>query len=137
MINRKRALVQGWLIALLMVVPICPAQSSRSVKTAQAPPETGVAIYYSDQLVGRPVANGEKYDNKALTAAHRTLPFGTMVKVTNLKNNKSTVVKINDRGPHGSKANIIDLSRRAAEEIDMIKDGKVKVKIEVVDAAKK
>ena len=83
------------------------------------------------------MANGEKYDNKALTAAHRTLPFGTMVKVTNLKNNKSTVVKINDRGPHGSKANTIDLSRRAAEEIDMIKDGKVKVKIEVVDATKK
>ena len=65
------------------------------------------------------------------------LQFGTMVKVTSLKNNKSTVVKINDRGPHGSKANIIDLSRRAAEEIDMIKDGKAKVKIEVVDATKK
>ena len=92
---------------------------------------------YRDQLVGRPVANGEKYDNKALGAAHRTLPFGTMVKVTNLKNNKSTVVKINDRGPHGSKANIIDRSKRATEEIDMIKDGKVKVKIEVVDTTKK
>jgi rare lipoprotein A len=92
---------------------------------------------YSDKLVGRPLPSGEKYDNKALSAAHRTLLFGTMVKVTNLKNNKSTVVKINDRGPHGSKTLLIDLSRRAAEEIDMIKDGKTKVTIEVVEVAKK
>ncbi len=137
MINRNLTLYLGWLIALLTVVPICRAQSSPPVKTGPAGSETGFAIYYSDQLVGRPLANGEKYDNKALSAAHRTLPFGTMVKVTNLKNNKSTIVKINDRGPHGSKANIIDLSRRAAEEIDMIKDGKAKVKIEVVEATKK
>ena len=137
MINRNNTLVLGWLLVLLFVAPIYPAQSSSPVKTASAGPETGWANYYSDKLVGRPLANGEKYDNKVLSAAHRTLPFGTMVKVTNLKNNKSTVVRINDRGPHGSKANIIDLSRRAAEEIDMIKDGKAKVKIEVVGAAKK
>ena len=137
MINRRNTLVLGWLLASLFVAPIYPGQTSRPVKAASAGPETGFAIYYSDQLVGRPLANGEKYDSKVLSAAHRTLPFGTMVKVTNLKNDKSTVVKINDRGPHGSKANIIDLSRRAAEEIDMIKDGKAKVRIEVVEAAKK
>jgi rare lipoprotein A len=69
-----------------------------------------------------------------MSAAHKTLPFGTMVKVTNLKNNKSVVVRINDRGPHGSKDKIIEVTRRAAEELDMIKDGKAKVQIEVVKA---
>jgi rare lipoprotein A len=83
-------------------------------------------------MQGKPVFSGEKYDKNALTAAHRTLPIGTMVKVTNLKNNKSVVVKINDRGPHGSKARIIDLSGRAAQELDMIKDGTAKVRLEVL-----
>jgi rare lipoprotein A len=60
-----------------------------------------------------------------------------MVKVTNLKNSKSVVVRINDRGPHGPKTDIIDLSGRAAQDLDMIKDGRAKVKLEVVEAAKK
>ena len=83
------------------------------------------------------MTSGEKYDKNALTAAHRTLPLGTMVKVTNLKNNKSVVVRINDRGPHGPKTEIIDISGRAAQELDMIKDGRAKVKLEVVEAVKK
>jgi rare lipoprotein A len=96
--------------------------------------ETGIAIFYSDSMQGRPLTSGEKYDKNALTAAHRTLPLGSMVKVTNLKNNKSVVVKINDRGPHGSKQRIIDLSRRAAEELEMVRDGKAKVKLEAVQS---
>ena len=99
--------------------------------------QTGTAVYYSDKLVGRPLTSGEKYDKNALTAAHRTLPLGTIVKVTNLKNNKSVVVRINDRGPHGPKTEIIDVSGRAAQELDMVKDGRAKVKVEVVEAAKK
>ena len=99
--------------------------------------ESGTAIFYSDKLIGRPLASGEKYDKDALTGAHRTLPFGTMVEVTNLKNNKSVVVRINDRGPHGSKTEIIDLSGRAAQELDMIKDGRAKVNLKVVEAGKK
>jgi rare lipoprotein A len=95
-------------------------------------PETGIAIFYSDALQGKAVTSGEKYDKDALTAAHRTLPLGTRVKVTNLKNNKSVVVKINDRGPHGSIKRIIDLSRRAAQELDMIQDGKAQVNLKVV-----
>ena len=78
------------------------------------------------------MASGEKYDKDALTAAHRALPLGTMVKVTNLKNNKSVVVKVNDRGPHGSNKRIIDLSRRAAQELDMVQDGKAQVRVELV-----
>lgn len=115
-------------------------KGSASKPAASAPvgkEETGTAIFYSDKLVGRPLASGEKYDKDALTGAHRTLPFGTMVEVTNLKNNKNVVVRINDRGPHGSKTEIIDLSGRAARELDMIKDGRTKVKLKVVEAAKK
>ena len=99
--------------------------------------ETGTAIFYSDSLVGRPLTSGEKYDKNALTGAHRTLPLGTMVEVTNLKNGKSVVVRINDRGPHGPKTEIIDVSGRAAQELDMVKDGRAKIKLKVVEAAKK
>src|SRR5262245_35341277 len=105
------------------------AQTSSTSKTGI---ETGIAIFYSDAMQGKAVASGEKYDKDALTAAHRTLPLGTMVKVTNLKNNKSVVVKINDRGPHGSNKRIIDLSRRAAQDLDMIQDGKAQVRVELV-----
>jgi len=111
----------------------------KATKQASSPApkaETGTAVFYSDKLVGRPLTSGEKYDKNALTAAHRTLPLGTKVKVTNLKNNKSAVVRINDRGPHGPKTEIIDLSGKAAQELDMVKDGRAKVKLEVVEAAK-
>jgi len=112
-------------------------KAAKPASTSAAKEETGTAVFYSDKLVGRPLTSGEKYDKNALTAAHRTLPLGTMVKVTNLKNNKSVVVRINDRGPHGAKTEIIDVSGRAAQELDMIKDGRAKVKLEVVEAAKK
>ena len=114
-----------------------------AILTAQTAPattgkkQTGTAIFYSDKLHGHALTTGEKYDKNALTAAHRTLPFGTMVRVTNLKNDKSVVVRINDRGPHGPKSQIIDVSGRAAQELDMIEDGRAKVTLEVVEAAKK
>ena len=113
------------------------AKANKAATSAAAKEETGSAVFYSDKLVGRPLTSGEKYDKNALTAAHRTLPLGTMVKVSNLKNSKSVVVRINDRGPHGPKTDIIDLSGRAAQDLDMIKDGRAKVKLEVVEAAKK
>ena len=99
--------------------------------------ETGTAVFYNDNLVGRPLTSGEKYDKNALTGAHRTLPLGTMVEVTNLKNGKSVVVRINDRGPHGPKTEIIDVSGRAAQELDMVKDGRAKIKLKVIEAAAK
>src|SRR5262245_58255773 len=113
------------------------AQQKAAKPAASMTAETGNAIFYSDKLIGRPLTSGEKYDRNALTAAHRTLPLGTMVRVTNLKNNKNVVVRINDRGPHGSKSDIIDLSGRAAQELDFIKEGRAKVKLEVVEAASK
>jgi rare lipoprotein A len=117
------------------------------VGTAQSPPAAigtstepikGTCVYYNDKFQGRVTASGQKYDKGALTAAHRTLPFGTVVKVTNLENNKNVVVRVNDRGPHGgSKAKIIEITSRAAKEIDMIKKGKVQCQIEVVESGKK
>jgi rare lipoprotein A len=94
--------------------------------------QKGQASYYADKFNGRTTANGEKFSNSKMTAAHNTLPFNTMVKVTNLKNNKTVVVRINDRGPF-SKGRIIDLSKAAANKIDMVADGVANVKIEVVD----
>ena len=92
--------------------------------------EEGDASYYADKLDGNKTASGEPYDKDAFTAAHRTLPFGTKVKVTYLKSGKSVDVVINDRGPH-SKNRIIDLSGAAAKEIGIIDAGHGVVSLEV------
>jgi len=93
--------------------------------------EIGFASYYNDAFHGDPTASGELYDKNELTAAHREYPFGTLVRVTNLGNGKSVVVRINDRGPH-QKERIIDISGQAARELDLVRMGVAKVKIEVM-----
>ena len=95
--------------------------------------QTGNASWYGGKFQGRPTANGEIFDTNMFTAAHRTLPFGTRVKVTNLRNGKSTIVRINDRGPF-IQGRIIDLSKAAAEAIGMIDTGTAPVRVEVVEA---
>jgi rare lipoprotein A len=90
--------------------------------------ETGVACYYGDEFVHRPMANGKKFSQHKLTAAHKTLPFGTKVKVINLTNHQRVKVRITDRGPF-VKGRIIDLSKKAARRIDMINDGVVQVEL--------
>ena len=97
--------------------------------SALAGSEQGTASYYADSLDGNPTASGEPYDRQAMTAAHRTLPFGTMVKVTNLTNDQSVVIRINDRGPH-TKNRIIDVSRAAAEKLGLLESGTATVRIE-------
>lgn len=94
--------------------------------------DTGVASYYATKFHGRKTASGEIFHKDSLTAAHKTLPFGTKVRVTNLKNNKSVIVKVNDRGMQGKKR-IIDLSPAAAKELNMIGSGLIKVKVEVLE----
>lgn len=89
----------------------------------------GGASYYAKKFNGKRTASGEKHQPQALTAAHRTLPFGTMVLVTNLRNKKQVIVRINDRGPF-TKGRIIDLSHSAASQIDMIRAGVANVKVE-------
>jgi rare lipoprotein A (peptidoglycan hydrolase) len=92
----------------------------------------GKASYYGNEFESRKTANGEFYSGSKLTAAHRELPFGTYLKVTNRKNQKQVIVKVNDRGPFVS-GRILDLSRSAAEQLDMIRDGIAEVEIEILD----
>jgi len=104
--------------------------------TAKAPPEKphatnvvrGYASWYGESQM---TASGERFNKNAMTAAHRSLPLGTHVRVTNTKNGKSVVVRINDRGPYG-KGRIIDLSEAAAKQLDMIDAGVAPVTLEVV-----
>lgn len=108
------------------------------VEAAPAPVATrslgsGVASYYGRKFHGRRTASGELFDMGAMTAAHRTLPFGTLVRVTNPRNGKSVIVRINDRGPYSGKR-VIDLSRAAAQEIGLIAAGHGKVDLELVEA---
>lgn len=107
---------------------------SQSNGQIYAQTQTGLGTYYADKYHGRPTASGELYDKYKFSAAHRTLGFGTMVRVTRLDNGRSVVVKVNDRGPF-SEGRIIDVSRVAAEQLDMIRDGEVQVRIEVVPGA--
>ena len=93
---------------------------------------SGVASYYGPGFHGRRTANGERFDMHAMTAAHRTLPFGTKLKVTNLSNGKSTIVRVNDRGPYAGNR-VIDLSVAAAKQIGAIHSGVAKVSLEVVN----
>ncbi|CAB1277071.1 septal ring lytic transglycosylase RlpA family protein [Candidatus Nitrosacidococcus tergens] len=94
--------------------------------------EKGVASWYGSKFQGRPTASGEVFDENQMTAAHRTLPFGCYVLVTNLKNDQQVIVKINDRGGfHGER--IIDLSRAAAEKIGLVKSGLESVKVESIN----
>jgi rare lipoprotein A len=95
--------------------------------------EYGKASFYANKFEGRTTASGEKYWHSKLTAAHRTLPFNTRVKVTNLEKNLSVIVRINDRGPF-VKDRIIDLSKSAAKKLEFIKDGVCDVKVEVLDS---
>ncbi|MEO0462188.1 MAG: septal ring lytic transglycosylase RlpA family protein [Pseudomonadota bacterium] len=91
----------------------------------------GVASYYGKRFHGRRTANGERFNMNAMTAAHKTLPFGTRVRVTNPRNGRSIVVRINDRGPF-VRGRTIDLSRAAATKLDMISSGHARVKLDIV-----
>jgi rare lipoprotein A len=102
-----------------------PARSARQV-------QRGKATWYGGKFQGRKTASGERFDKHKLTAAHRKLPFGTRVRVTNMSNGRSVVVRINDRGPFGGKGRIIDVSKAAARKLKMIRAGVVEVEVEVL-----
>jgi rare lipoprotein A len=95
----------------------------------------GRASWYGERFHGRKTASGERFDMRAMTAAHRRLPFGTKVRVTNVENGRSVVVRINDRGPFG-RGRIIDLSKAAAARIGMIRKGIVEVTLEVLQCGR-
>ena len=120
----KKLLAAG-ILAILVCTPLIT--SAKSVGDTQV----GIASYYGGKFHGRKTANGERFDMHALTAAHKTLPLGTKVRVTHVKTGKSVVVRINDRGPY-IKGRVIDLSRRAARELGMIRSGVAKVRVEIL-----
>jgi len=106
----------------------------RSLKTAKRVPKviTGVSSFYGTDFHGKLTANGEVYDMYGLTAAHKTLPLNTIVRVTNLANNKSLILRINDRGPY-IKGRILDCSYGAAKKLDFLLQGTTKVRIEIIE----
>lgn len=124
--------------ACLLVFSSCSANKKASTKTAATPKPTrigtrqvGIASWYGDPYHGRKAASGEVYNMNAFTAAHKSLPFETWVRVKNLSNKKITEVRITDRGPFVA-GRIIDLSRASAQQIELIGPGTAKVRIEVI-----
>jgi rare lipoprotein A len=107
-----------------------PDAKSRSFSSAWlAGSQSGIATYYASSLAGQRTASGERYDPASLTAAHRYLPFGTIVEVRRGDGRRSVIVRINDRGPFGSDRKIIDLSYRAAQALGIVRAGTANVVI--------
>ena len=129
------------LLPLLALVVLASCGSSRSVsKTSPTAPrgkaytQKGLGSYYANKFAGRATASGSIYRPGEMTAAHNTLPFGTVIRVTNTRNGRSVEVTVTDRGPH-TKGYIVDVSRRAAVQLDIIEAGVVPVVVTVIKAA--
>ncbi len=118
------------LLCVLITVTGC-ATTGGSLAPANGGSEVGVASYYSRAHDGRPTASGARYDERDLTAAHRTLPFGTRVRVTNLANGRTIVVRITDRGPF-VRGRVLDVSLQAARDLDFVRAGTARVRLEVL-----
>jgi rare lipoprotein A len=117
-------------IALVIAVAACGPKPKPEPDTSHAGAVVrGYASWYGESQM---TASGERFDKHAMTAAHRSLPLGTHVRVTNTRNGRSVVVRINDRGPYGGHGRIIDLSEAAAKQLDMIDAGVAPVTLEVV-----
>lgn len=107
----------------------CLAQSPSKSAAPAAGSTTGICSFYSKAMDGHITASREKFDSNAMTAAHRTFPMGTKLKITNLSNQKSVLVTVNDRGPY-VKGRTMSVTRHAAEELGFVKEGTAKVQIE-------
>ena len=124
------------LAILIVIIAPCPAfGSNQNIKPSVLKIQKGLAAFYAATLHGEKTASGETYNKNEFVGAHPSLPLGTVVRVTNLENKKAIKVRIIDRGPSSkdqAKGFIIDLSKSAAEALDFVKQGKTKVKIEVL-----
>jgi rare lipoprotein A len=123
----SRALIAGG--AVLLAGQIVPHPAVARPETRAFFRQTGVASWYGPGFHGRRTASGERFDQNELTAAHRQLPLGTEVTVTNLENGRAITVEINDRGPYVG-GRVIDLSRAAAQRLGIVEDGLATVRIE-------
>jgi rare lipoprotein A len=117
------------------VLVLASISASAAAQKRSRAVETGFATFYSRSFEGEKTASGKRFDGDALVAAHRTLPFGTVVRVTNLENGRRVTVRIIDRGPYGKnwrEGTVIDLSPAAARRLGMLKDGQVRARVSVV-----
>lgn len=120
------------ILVIIMMISTLGLYSFKNNTKDNEEVKTSYASYYHDKFNGRKTASGEVFHNTKLTAAHRTLPFGTKVKVTNLRNGESVVVIINDRGPfHAARA--LDLSKAAYDEIGNLRTGTMPIEFEIID----
>jgi rare lipoprotein A len=123
-----------WLVKTMLTISLASFCSIGLAKTAKndfSDGQTGVASYFNDKYHGQRTSNGELYNKNALTAAHASLPFGTVLHVVNLKNHRSVDVRINSRTHHANRR-LLDLSRRAAKDLGFINAGLTKVKITIL-----
>jgi rare lipoprotein A len=132
MVRRIPKHVAALAVVSLVIATLSACGTAPPVRESSGYRATGLASYYGKKFHGRRTASGERYNMNALTAAHRSLKFGSRVKVTNLKTKRSVVVRVNDRGPF-VRGRIIDLSWAAAKRIGMIGDGVVRVEVRTVD----
>ncbi|WGE31784.1 septal ring lytic transglycosylase RlpA family protein [Actinobacillus genomosp. 2] len=132
----KKAVKQTALKAKKTAKTVKKSLKEQHKHTARNHYQSGVASYYADKFNGRRTANGERFSNAAMTAAHKTLPFGTLVEVTNTRNGRSVVVRVNDRGPYAH-ARVVDLSKAAARQLGMHHHGTAHVKLAVLNKNKK
>ncbi len=137
-----RNLLLGCAVAALVALSAQSEARPRAELGLEAPvsPQpkyiVGVASWYGPECQGNPTANGEVYDMNGLTAAHREMPFGTRIRVTNLKNNRYLVLRVNDRGP-GIPGRLLDVSMAAAEHLGFLGEGLTRVRIEVLETPEK
>lgn len=128
---------RSWCMAAMLTVVTLVLLSVTKPAGSAAPPrvQVGLASWYGPGFHGDKTASGEIFDQREMVAAHRSLPLGSVVRVTNLENGRRVVLRVIDRGPYGRnyrKGTIIDVSRGAARRLDFIRDGLVKVRVEVV-----
>jgi len=121
-----------WILPIALVLFAGCATTGGPKPSTEPPSVTGTASFYAHKFHGHKTASGEIYDENELTAAHRTLPFGTRVRITNMENDRSVVVTVNDRGPH-NRHRVIDVSRRAADLLGFVSTGTTHVRLEVVE----
>lgn len=124
------------LTAAVMLACTAPSQAQPAAPDGPAQAVDGRLAYYGQRFAGRRTASGERFDPQALTMAHKTLPFGTLVRVTNPANQRSVVVRVNDRGPRAA-GRVGDLSLAAARELRMTHAGVLNARLEVVGTAKR
>src|SRR5436305_8892684 len=138
--HRDRSAVRLAICAAIAAAVACAHPATRPEAQEAHPPverethasiQTGVSSYYGGEFEGRRTASGAIYRSRRMTCAHRTLPFGTVLRVTDVESRKSVVVEVNDRGPY-AKGRLVDLSLAAARKLDMLKRGVARVTVEVV-----